>query len=109
MPAERFGRRGRAGTMCLLLLAFMWLAVPDAIAQITVGTVTGVVRDDQKLALPGVNIELVNEQTGDVRRTVSNEARSLRDFRGAAGAAHPETGARRVQAGRAAGNSAASG
>ncbi len=74
MPAERFGRRGRAGTMCLLLLAFMWLAVPDAIAQITVGTVTGVVRDDQKLALPGVNVELVNEQTGDVRRTVSNEA-----------------------------------
>lgn len=42
--------------------------------QITTGTVTGVVRDDQKLPLPGASIELLNEQTGDVRQTVSNDS-----------------------------------
>jgi hypothetical protein len=58
----------------LVVGAFLLLAVPDALAQITVGTVTGVVRDDQKLALPGATVELLNEQTGDLRQTMSNEA-----------------------------------
>ena len=74
MPAVRNGREERVGMTCLLVLAFLSLAVADAVAQITVGTVTGVVRDDQKLALPGATIELLNEQTGDVRQTVSNES-----------------------------------
>jgi hypothetical protein len=55
-------------------LAFLLLVVPGALAQITVGTVTGVLRDDQKLPLPGASVELLNEQTGDVRKTVSNES-----------------------------------
>ncbi len=44
------------------------------LAQITVGAVSGVIRDDQKLPLPGATVELLNEQTGDIRQTVSNES-----------------------------------
>src|SRR5262245_46737947 len=74
MPAVRPGQARRVGTVYLLVLAFVLLSVPNAVAQLTVGTVTGVVRDDQKLALPGVSVQLLNEQTGDVRETVSNES-----------------------------------
>src|SRR5262245_11288534 len=74
MPDVRSGRRERVGTVYLFVLAVVFLTVSHAAAQITVGTVTGVVRDDQKLALPGATVELLNEQTGDVRQTVSNES-----------------------------------
>jgi hypothetical protein len=52
----------------------VFLAAPESFAQTTVGTITGVVRDEQRLPLPGAGIELLNEQTGDVRQTVSNES-----------------------------------
>jgi hypothetical protein len=55
-------------------MAFALLVVPEVVAQITVGTVTGVVRDDQKLPMPGASVELLNEQTGDVRQTVTNDS-----------------------------------
>jgi hypothetical protein len=49
------------------------VAVSPAFAQqaISTGTITGVVRDQQGLAVPGATVEAVNEQTGQVRRTVS--------------------------------------
>jgi hypothetical protein len=47
-------------------------AAPVFAQQITTGTVTGNTADDQGLALPGAIIELINEQTADVRRTDSN-------------------------------------
>src|SRR5687767_2971221 len=65
---------GSVATIQVLVLGAIFLVVANGFAQITVGAVTGVVRDDQKLALPGAAVELLNEQTGDIRQTVSNEA-----------------------------------
>jgi hypothetical protein len=41
--------------------------------MLTTGTITGVVLDSQGLRTPGVTVEIRNEQTNDVRTTVSNE------------------------------------
>ncbi len=42
-----------------------------AFAQSTTGTITGVVRDQQGLVVPGASVELINEETGVNRSTVS--------------------------------------
>ena len=57
-----------------LLSVALWLAPAVGLAQqqISTGTITGVVRDDTGLAVPGASVESVNEQTGQVRRTVSS-------------------------------------
>ena len=49
-------------------------AAPVRAQQLTTGTITGVVQDDQGLRMPGVTVEIRNEQTNDTRTTVSNEA-----------------------------------
>lgn len=49
------------------------LAAPARAQQITTGTINGTVRDAQGLALPGVIVELTNEQTSNVRQVISNE------------------------------------
>jgi hypothetical protein len=41
--------------------------------QLTTGTITGSVQDEQGLRMPGVLVEIRNQQTSDVRTTVSNE------------------------------------
>src|SRR5918993_1260341 len=41
--------------------------------QLTSGTISGVVQDDQGLRMPGVTVEIRNQQTNDARTTVSNE------------------------------------
>jgi hypothetical protein len=43
----------------------------QAFAQSNTGTVTGTVKDEQGLALPGANVELIGEETGTVRPTTS--------------------------------------
>jgi hypothetical protein len=48
-------------------------AVPARAQQLTTGTITGSVQDEQGLRMPGVGVEIKNEQTNDVRTTVSNE------------------------------------
>src|SRR6186997_2225311 len=48
-------------------------AMPIAAQQLTTGTITGSVQDDQGLRMPGVTVEITNQQTNDVRTTVSNE------------------------------------
>src|SRR5262245_4247968 len=48
-------------------------AMPARAQQLTSGTITGVVLDDQGLRMPGVTVEIRNDQTNDVRTTGSNE------------------------------------
>ena len=52
-------------------------ATPAPAQQLTTGTITGIVQDDQGLRMPGVTVEIQNEQTNDVRTTVSNEVPGL--------------------------------
>ena len=48
-------------------------AMPAWAQQLTTGTITGIVQDDQGLRMPGVTVEIRNEERNDVRTTVSNE------------------------------------
>lgn len=57
-----------------LVGAALVVAVPALGQQITSGTVTGITKDEQGLVLPGANVELRNEETGETRLTVSNTA-----------------------------------
>ena len=57
-----------------LVGAALVVAVPALGQQITSGTVTGITKDEQGLVLPGANVELRNEDTGESRQTVSNTA-----------------------------------
>ena len=78
MLASGAGGTGRNGR-CASSSAWRWLAValgpatPARAQQLTTGTITGIVQDDQGLRMPGVTVEIKNEQTNDVRTTVSNE------------------------------------
>ena len=49
-------------------------AAPLRAQQLTTGTITGIAQDAQGLRMPGVTVEIRNEQTNDTRTTVSNEA-----------------------------------
>jgi hypothetical protein len=60
--------RFRVGLVALVLLT----AMSGRAAAQTTGTITGVVKDSTGAALPGASVEVINEQTTDVRRTVSN-------------------------------------
>jgi hypothetical protein len=54
------------------VLAALALATATiAFAQSTTGTITGVVRDEQGLVVPGAAVELINEETRVTRSTVS--------------------------------------
>jgi hypothetical protein len=50
------------------------LAVSAHAQQLTTGTITGVVQDETGGRVPGVTVEIRNEQTRDVRSTVSNDS-----------------------------------
>jgi hypothetical protein len=60
-------------TLAFLTLAFCLASTGTSIAQqqISTGTITGAVRDESGLAVPGATIEAVHQQTGQVRRAVS--------------------------------------
>jgi hypothetical protein len=60
--------RYRVGLAALVLVA----AMHGTAAAQTTGTITGVVKDSTGAALPGATVEVINEQTSDVRRTTSN-------------------------------------
>ena len=58
----------------VVMLAFVvGHAMPARAQQLTTGTITGSVQDEQGLRMPGVVVEIKNEQTNDARTTVSNE------------------------------------
>src|SRR5215467_262800 len=63
-------------TSFVLFLLTLILTVLPARAQqaISTATITGVVKDNQGLAVPGATITVTNEQTKAVRVTVSNES-----------------------------------
>ena len=61
--------------ICWLLTLALCVACAvtgSAQQQISTGTITGTVRDSSNLAVPGATIEVVNEESGQGRRTVSN-------------------------------------
>ena len=55
-------------TLIISLLAF----VPAAVAQITSGTITGVVTDTSGAAVAGANVTITSTQTGAVRTATTN-------------------------------------
>jgi carboxypeptidase family protein/TonB-dependent receptor-like protein len=59
----RFPRPARATTIGVFLLATVLLTAPAG-AQSTTGTLRGTVQDDTGVALPGVTVEAVNDDTG---------------------------------------------
>jgi hypothetical protein len=59
----RFLRPGRMSTVGVFLLAAVLLRAPAG-AQSTTGTLRGTVHDDTGVALPGVTVEAVNDETG---------------------------------------------
>src|SRR4030095_4624094 len=65
---------GRLTIAVLVLLAMSFGHASPAPAQqaISTGTITGVVQDNQGLAVPGAVVEVRNEETREVRSTVSN-------------------------------------
>ena len=73
--------------IALITLALA-VAAPVLAQQITTGTITGITKDEQGLVLPGANVELLNEETGDVRI----ERRRRAEFsRHTLGPLHPES------------------
>src|SRR5881409_1841683 len=65
--------RNRAGTLLVGLTLFLLSTAltPLAWGQST-ATVTGTVMDQSRAVVPGADVLLVDEKSGDVRRTVSN-------------------------------------
>ena len=68
----RFPRPGRATTAGIFLLAAVLLRAPAG-AQSTTGTLRGMVQDDSGVALPGVTVDVVNDDTG-YRTSATTEA-----------------------------------
>src|SRR5215471_10289159 len=61
------------GLAATLAMMFVLLTQSGLFAQST-GTVTGTVYDQAGAVVPKANVELVNEGTGDTRKTTSNSA-----------------------------------
>ena len=59
--------------MVLSMLLFLFIE-PAVYAQGTTATISGLVRDQTGAVLPGVNIQVTNHDTGNVRTTVTDEA-----------------------------------
>ncbi len=58
--------------LCALLMVWAFLAIP-ALAQSDVGTITGFVRDQSGAVVPGAQVSIVNESTGE-KHTVTSDA-----------------------------------
>jgi hypothetical protein len=65
-------RQVRIVVVCLLLAAA--IAVPSALAQSPLGTVTGLALDPSGAAIPKASVKLMNVQTGVERRAQTNAA-----------------------------------
>jgi len=57
----------------LLVFSLALLSAPAAFAQSNAGSMSGSVTDAQGQVVPGANITITNENTGEVRTAVSNE------------------------------------
>ena len=64
LPARRLA----TGAFLLVLLS------ASALAQLTTGTINGMVTDSSGAAIPGANIIVKNVETGTSRNTVSGES-----------------------------------
>jgi len=58
--------------MCIRLVAGLALLMGVVYGQSIYGTLTGTVWDSSGAVVPGVNITVTNEKSGDVRKTVTN-------------------------------------
>ena len=61
-----------------MFMLLLLVAARAASAQITTGTITGRIIDDQGASVPGVTIQATNRDTGFVRTTVSDEVGTYR-------------------------------
>jgi hypothetical protein len=60
-----FAASRRFGVLCLVWLGlFVFVSVPQAAAQITTGSVSGVVKDAQGGVIPGATVVLISEARG---------------------------------------------
>ena len=62
----------------VLLVLLMLVAARAASAQITTGTITGRITDEQGAAVPGVTVQATNTETGFVRTALSDEVGTYR-------------------------------
>ncbi len=58
----------------VLALLLMGLSVPEANAQVTKGSISGVLLDPQAAAVPGADIKAVNADTGETATTTSDNS-----------------------------------
>ncbi len=56
--------------LAMLVLVCSWSLT---FGQAATGTVTGIVQDESRAVIPGADVLLINEGTGDTRRTVTND------------------------------------
>jgi hypothetical protein len=62
----------RTGLFLLLMALLVFGLTPAAWGQAR-GTITGIVTDESGGVLPGADVSVINQATGDVRRTISSE------------------------------------
>jgi hypothetical protein len=56
-----------------ILLLCLLLAGGLALGQAATGTITGLVQDESGAVIPGADVSIISEGTGDTRRTVTND------------------------------------
>src|SRR5262245_14854532 len=62
---------GEIMTRLLSLLVIAFAILPGGSAQTITGTISGTVADDSGAVIPGVEVVLLNERTGEQRKTTS--------------------------------------
>ena len=73
MYSSRQGHIPQLRSLAAALVVILMTAAPGRAQQaLSTGTIIGVIQDAQGLAMPGVTVEAVNEQTRGVRIAVSN-------------------------------------
>ena len=61
------------GSVVALLVCLLALQAPLSHAQVLYGALVGAVKDASGAAVPGAKVVITNQQTGQVRETVTNE------------------------------------
>src|SRR5690348_10764155 len=75
MDASQWATRARAFGLVLALLAAAW---SPAAAQGTTGSLSGIVTDESKGALPGASVTVKDVETGQARNLVTDTAGRFR-------------------------------